>query len=210
MIRIAIADDHAMVRTGLRQFLGDHDDLQVVAECASGRELLDVVRNEAADVVLLDVAMPGQSGVDVLLAVKARAPSLPVLMFSGYPEAQYATTLLRQGAAGYLNKDCDPEDIVRAIRQVVGGRRYITAGVAEQMAASLAGEGGPAPHERLSARELQVFMHLARGDTVGQLAQTLSLSAKTVSTYRTRVLEKLGLASNSDLTYYAMKNGLLD
>lgn len=210
MIRIAIADDHAIVRAGLRQFLGDHDDLRVVAECATGRELLDVVRAESADVVLLDIAMPDQSGVDILLAVKARAPALPVLMLSGYPEAHYATALLRQGAAGYLNKDCDPDEIVRAIRQVITGRRYITAGVAEQLAAGLAGDGEQAPHEQLSARELQVFMHLARGDSVGQLAQSLSLSAKTVSTYRTRVLEKLGLASNSDLTYYAMKNGLLD
>jgi len=210
MIRVAIADDHAIVRAGLRQFLGDHDDLQIVAECATGQAVLDVVRAEAADVILLDIAMPDQSGIDILLAIKARAPALPVLMLSGYPEAHYATTLLRQGAAGYLNKDCDPDDIVRAIRQVAAGRRYITAGVAEQMAAGLAGETGQAPHEQLSARELQVFMHLARGDTVGQVAQSLSLSVKTVSTYRTRVLDKLGLVSNSDLTYYAMKNGLLD
>lgn len=208
MIRIAIADDHAVVRAGLRQFLSEHEDLHVVAECADGRALMDVVRAEGADVVLLDIAMPGQSGVDLLLAIKARAPSLPVLMLSSYPEEHYATTLLRQGAAGYLGKDTDPEEIVRAIRQVAGGRRYITPVVAEQLAAGLGADDRPA-HEKLSERELQVFLHLARGETVGQLAESLSLSVKTVSTYRSRVLEKMGLASNSELTYYALKHGLL-
>jgi DNA-binding NarL/FixJ family response regulator len=208
MIRIAIADDHAVVRAGLRQFLSEHEDLNVVAECADGRALMDVVRAEGLDVVLLDIAMPGQSGVDLLLAIKARAPTLPVLMLSSYPEEHYATTLLRQGAAGYLGKDTDPEEIVRAIRLAAGGRRYVTPAVAEQLAAGLGADDRP-PHEKLSERELQVFLHLARGDTVGQLAQSLSLSVKTVSTYRSRVLEKMGLASNSELTYYALKHGLL-
>lgn len=208
MIRVAIADDHAVVRAGLRQFLSEHEDLSVVADCADGRALMDVVRAEGADVVLLDIAMPGQSGVDLLLAIKARAPALPVLMLSSYPEEHYATTLLRQGAAGYLGKDTDPEEIVRAIRLVAGGRRYITPAVAEQLAAGLGADDRPA-HEKLSERELQVFLHLARGETVGQLAESLSLSVKTVSTYRSRVLEKMGLASNSELTYYALKHGLL-
>ncbi|MBX3637875.1 MAG: response regulator transcription factor [Rubrivivax sp.] len=208
MIRVAIADDHAVVRAGLRQFLSEHEDLSVVADCADGRALMDVVRADGADVVLLDIAMPGQSGVDLLLAIKARAPALPVLMLSSYPEEHYATTLLRQGAAGYLGKDTDPEEIVRAIRLVAGGRRYITPAVAEQLAAGLGADDRPA-HEKLSERELQVFLHLARGETVGQLAESLSLSVKTVSTYRSRVLEKMGLASNSELTYYALKHGLL-
>lgn len=208
MIRIAIADDHAVVRAGLRQFLSEHEDLHVVAECADGRALMEVVRAEGADAVLLDIAMPGQSGVDLLLAIKARAPALPVLMLSSYPEEHYATTLLRQGAAGYLGKDTDPEEIVRAIRLVAAGRRYITPVVAEQLAAGLGADERPA-HEKLSERELQVFLHLARGETVGQLAESLSLSVKTVSTYRSRVLEKMGLASNSELTYYALKHGLM-
>ncbi|MDO9092235.1 MAG: response regulator transcription factor [Rubrivivax sp.] len=209
MIRVVIADDHALVRAGLRQFLADHDDLSVVAECANGRELMDVVRAENVDVVLLDIAMPDQTGVDLLLAIKARAPALPVLMLSSYPEEHYATTLLRQGAAGYVGKDTDPDEIVRAIRTAAAGRRYITPAVAEQLTAGLGSSNDKAPHEKLSDRELQVFLHLARGETVGQLAESLSLSVKTVSTYRTRVLEKMGLGSNSDLTYYAMKNGLL-
>ena len=210
MIRIAIVDDHALVRAGLRQFLGEQVDFRIVAECASAREVMDVVRQELADVILLDISMPGQSGVDALQAIKARAPDLAVLILSSFPEEHYATTLLRQGASGYLAKDCEPEEIVKAIRTVALGRRYITSGVAERLAADLAGPGGQkAPHELLSEREFQVFLRLAQGETIGHLAESLSLSVKTVSTYRTRVMEKMGLASNSDLTYYALKNGLI-
>ncbi len=209
MIRVAIVDDHAIVRAGLRQFLTEQVDLRVVAECANGREALDVVREQAADVVLLDISMPGQNGVDTLLAIKARAPELPVLILSSFPEEHYATTLLRQGASGYLNKECDPQDIVKAIRTVALGRRYITPGVAERLAAGLASGSEKALHEQLSEREFQVFLRLAQGETIGQLAISMSLSAKTVSTYRTRVMDKMGLSSNSDLTYYAIKNGLI-
>jgi two-component system invasion response regulator UvrY len=209
MIRIAIADDHALVRAGLRQFLADQIDMAVVAEAGTGREALDIVRAGQIDVLLLDIAMPDQSGVDALAAIRARAPDLPVLMLSGFAEAHYATALLRQGASGYLNKDCDPEDIVRAIRTVARGRKYITTGVAELLADAL-GRGEDKPlHELLSERELQVFLRLAAGETIGHLADSLCLSVKTVSTYRTRVMEKMHLASNSDLTYYAIKNGLI-
>jgi DNA-binding NarL/FixJ family response regulator len=209
MIRIAIVDDHAMVRAGLRQFFSDQIDFQVVAEAANGREALDIVRKGEVDVILLDISMPGQGGVDTLAAIRARAPDLPVLILSGFPEEHYATTLLRQGASGYLNKDCDPEEIVRAIRTVFRGRKYITAGVAERLADSLTGGGDKAPHETLSERELQVFLRLAKGETIGHMAESMSLSVKTVSTYRTRVMEKMQLESNSDLTYYALKNGLI-
>ena len=209
MIRIAIVDDHAMVRVGLRQFFADRPDFTVVAEAANGREALDIVRKGEVDVVLMDVAMPDQSGVDALAAIRARAPDLPVLILSGYPEEHYATTLLRQGASGYLNKDCDPEEIVQAIRTVCRGRKYITAGVAERLAEGLGGGGEKLPHEELSERELQVFLRLAKGETVGHMAESMSLSVKTISTYRTRVMEKMRLSSNSDLTYYALKNGLI-
>lgn len=208
MIRIAIVDDHAMVRAGLRQFFCDQPDFAVVAEAASGREAVDIVRKAEVDVILLDIAMPDQSGVDTLAAIKARAPDLPVLILSGFAESHYATTLLRLGASGYLNKHCDPEEIVRAIRTVCRGRRYISTAVAEQLADTLGGGDQP-PHEALSERELQVFLRLARGETIGQMAQSMSLSVKTVSTYRSRVMEKMKLASNSDLTYYALKAGLI-
>jgi two-component system, NarL family, invasion response regulator UvrY len=210
MIRIAIVDDHAMVRAGLRQFFAEQIDFQVVAEATSGREAVDIVRKGGVDVIVMDISMPDQSGVDALVAIKARAPELPVLILSGFPEAHYATTLLRQGASGYLNKDCDPEEIVNAIRTVCRGRRYISAAVAEQLADNLGGESGLKPlHELLSKRELQVFLRLAKGEAVGHMAVSLSLSVKTVSTHRARVMEKMGLASNSDLTYYALKNGLI-
>jgi two-component system, NarL family, invasion response regulator UvrY len=209
MIRIAIVDDHAMVRAGLRQFFADQPDFTVVAEAASGREAVDIVRKGEVDVIVMDIAMPDQSGVDALAAIRARAPNLPVLILSGYPEEHYATTLLRQGASGYLNKDCDPEEIVKAIRTVHRGRKYITAGVAERLADGLTGDADRLPHEELSERELQVFLRLAKGETVGHMAESMSLSVKTISTYRTRVMEKMRLASNSDLTYYALKNGLI-
>lgn len=209
MIRVAIVDDHAIVRTGLRQFFSEQVDLRVVGEAASAREALDLLRQEPIDVLVMDLNMPGQSGVDALAAIKARAPELPVLILSGYSETQYATMLMRQGASGYLNKECDPEEIVKAIRTLALGKRYITAGVAELLADTLNPGAQKLPHELLSERELQVFLHLARGETIGHLAETLSLSVKTVSTYRTRVLEKMKLSSNSDLTYYALKNGLI-
>jgi DNA-binding NarL/FixJ family response regulator len=209
MIRIAIVDDHPMVRAGLRQFFSDQPDFSVVGEAANGREALDIVRRGELDVILMDIAMPDHGGVDALAAIKARAPDLPVLILSGFPEAHYATTLLRQGASGYLNKDCDPEEIVKAIRTVCRGRKYITAGVAEQLAEGLGCSDDKPLHEHLSERELQVFLRLAAGETIGHLAESLSLSVKTVSTYRSRVMEKMQLASNSDLTYYALKNGLI-
>lgn len=209
MIRIAIVDDHAMVRAGLRGFLADQEDFAVVAEADSGRGAVDIVRDSEVDVIVLDISMPDQSGVDALAAIRARAPDLPVLILSGLPEQHYATALLRLGANGYLNKNCDPQEMVLAIRTVCRGRRYISAGVAELLADGLCHSGDQPPHERLSQRELQVFMHLAQGDTVGRMAQDLSLSVKTISTYRTRVMEKLGLDSNGDLTYYALKAGLI-
>lgn len=210
MIRVAIVDDHAIVRAGLRQFLVDHDDLSVVAEAADGREALDVVRGGGLDVVVMDISMGEHGGVDALVAIKAREPQLPVLILSAFPETHYATAMLQHGASGYLNKDCDPERIVDAIRLVSQGRKYISAEVAERLADAMAGAGlEKALHELLSHRELQVFLRLAGGEAVGNIANHMSLSIKTVSTYRSRIMEKLRLTSNSDLTYYALKNGLI-
>ena len=210
MIRVAIVDDHALVRAGLQHLLADEADINVVALAATGREAIDIARQELADVILLDISLPDQNGIDTLAAIKARAPSLAVLMVSGFPEQHYATTLIRQGAAGYLAKDCDPTDIVEAIRTVAGGRRYISRAVAQELADGLTAGTSSAPdHAQLSEREFQVFLHLAKGQSVAQIAQSICLSAKTISTYRARVMEKMGLESNSDLTYYALKNGLI-
>jgi len=209
MIRVGIVDDHAIVRSGLKQFIGDQVDLRVTGEASDGAGALQLARGGEVDVLVMDIAMPDQSGVEALAAIKARFPELPVLILSGYPEAHYATTLLRQGASGYLNKECDPEEIARAIRTVARGRRYITPLVAELLADQMSGPGDRAAHEALSERELQVFLRLARGETVGDIAESMKLSVKTVSTYRSRVLDKLKLHTNSDLTYYALKNGLI-
>ena len=210
MIQIAIVDDHAIVRTGLRQFLGEQVDLRVTGEAANGREALELVRQVPVDVLLMDLSMPGQGGVEALQAIKARHPDLPVLILSGFPASQYAPALLSQGASGYLNKECDPQEIVDAIRVVARGRRYLGPEVAELLAGRALGDAGQPPHEALSERELQVFLRLARGETVGGIAESMYLSVKTVSTYRARVLTKLGLGGNSELTYYAVRNGLID
>jgi len=209
MIRIGIVDDHTIVRSGLRQFLAEEVDFRVTAEAANGREALDIVRAGEVDVLVMDLSMPEQGGVDALAAIKARQPDLPVLILSGFPEAHYATTLLRQGAAGYLNKECDPEEIATAIRTIARGRRYITPAVAELLAEGVSGVAERPAHEALSDRELQVFLRLARGETVGHIAEQMFLSVKTVSTYRSRILQKMKLQSNSDITYYALKNGLI-
>ena len=208
MIRVAIVDDHAIVRAGLRQFLSEQPDLCVTAEAADGRAALELVRQGDIDVLVMDLSMPEQGGVDALVAIRARAPELPVLILSGFPEAHYATTMLRQGASGYLNKECDPDEIVEAIRTVHQGRRYVSRTAAELLAEGLLATERP-PHEQLSEREFQVFLKLAKGETAGDIAKSLSLSVKTVSTYRSRVLEKMRLGSNSELTYYALKNGLI-
>jgi len=210
MIRIGIVDDHAIVRSGLRNFFGDHVDLRVVGEAANGREAIDLVRTTEMDVLLMDLAMPGQSGLDALAMIRAKAPDVGILILSGYPEEHYAMNLIRQGASGYLNKECDPAEIVEAVRTIALGKRYITRTVADLLAQQLGRKDDVALHEQLSEREFQVFLKLARGETAGDVAKSLSLSVKTVSTYRTRLMEKMGLTSNSDLTYYALKNRLID
>ena len=210
MIKVGIVDDHAIVRAGLKQFFAEQVDLRVIGEAASGREAIDLVRNEPMDVLVMDLSMPGQSGMDALGMIRAKAPDVGVLILSGYPEEHYATNLIRQGASGFLNKECDPEEIVKAIRTIAMGKRYISASVAELLAQQLGKGEDVLPHEQLSEREFQVFLKLARGETAGDVAKSLSLSVKTVSTYRTRLMEKMGLGSNSDLTYYALKNRLID
>ena len=210
MIRVAICDDHQIVRAGFKQIFSSSGEFEVVAEGATGREALDIARREICDVLLLDIAMPDQSGIDILRTIRQGQPNLPVLILSGYPAQQYALNLFKMGANGYLNKECEPMEIVNAIRTIALGRRYISPAVAELLAQQLNRKEGGAPHEQLSEREFQVFLKLAKGETAGDIAKALSLSVKTVSTYRTRLMEKMNLSSNSDLTYYALKNKLID
>jgi DNA-binding NarL/FixJ family response regulator len=209
-VRVGIADDHPITRTALRCYLEEQEGIRVVAEACSGREAIDLVRTQPLDVLLLDLDMPGQSGIDALTMIRAKAEHVAVLILSGYPEHQYAVPLIRNGASGYLNKACEPAEIVSAIRRVSQGARYITPVVAELLATQVITPSPGGLHEQLSARELQVFLKLAQGCSAGQVAAELSLSAKTVSTYRARLMRKLEARSNSDLTYYALKHRLLD
>lgn len=210
MIRILIADDHAIVRAGLRQFIADQIDMEVTGEAATGDEAIALVRSEEFDIVLLDISMPDKNGIDTLRAIKQIRPELPVLILSGHAEEQYAVNLLRAGASGYVNKEAASTQLVGAARTVVQGRKYVSPTLAQVLAEGVAGGTDEPLHAQLSQREFQIFRKLAGGQAVSQIADELHLSVKTVSTYRTRVLEKMGMRSNADLTYYAVKNGLIN
>jgi two-component system invasion response regulator UvrY len=210
MIRILIADDHAIVRAGLRQFIADQVDMEVTAEAASGSETVSAVRAADFDVVLLDISMPDKNGIDTLKTLRHVKPELPVLMLSAYAEDQYAVNLLRAGASGYLNKEAASTQLVGAIRTVVQGRKYVSPSLAQILADGVSGDAEKPLHAELSQREFQIFCKLAAGAAVSKIADELNLSVKTVSTYRTRILEKMAMKSNADLTYYAIKNGLIE
>jgi len=210
MIRILIADDHAIVRAGLKQFIADQADMEVSAEASSGSEAIAAVRARDFDVVLLDISMPDKNGIDTLKTLKHVKPELPILMLSAYAEDQYAVNLLRAGAAGYLNKEAASTQLVGAIRTVVHGRKYVSPSLAQILADGVSGDADRPLHAELSQREFQIFCKLAAGAAVSIIADELNLSVKTVSTYRTRILEKMAMKSNADLTYYAIKNGLIE
>lgn len=211
MWRVLIADDHAVVRAGYKQFLEEDPSITEVGEAASGDETLDALRHGQWDLLLMDIHMPDRSGLDILKHVTNGYPDLQVLIISGLPEEQYARNVLRAGARGYLSKDGSPDELLRAVRLVLNGRRYISAALAESMAADLnnsSDQNGPL-HTALSSREFQIFCKLAAGMAVNAIAKELSLSVKTVTTYRGRVLEKMGFKSNADITTYALRNGLI-
>jgi DNA-binding NarL/FixJ family response regulator len=208
MIRILIADDHAVVRRGLRDIITGESDLALAGEAATAHELMALARREEWDLAVLDVNLPDGNGLDLLKQLKAFFPDRPVLIMSMHPEDQYAVRMLKAGAAGYLTKESAPDDLLTAIRKVIRGGRYVSAGLAEQLATSL-GDPATAPHERLSDREFEVLRLIASGRTVGEIATQLSLSVKTVSTYRSRILEKTGMKHNAELTRYALENKLL-
>ena len=209
MSRILIADDHAVVRAGIRQFLEAEPSIREIGEAASGADTLDQLRAREWDLVLLDIFMPDQSGLDILQKIQAGFPKVRVLVLSGLPEKQYAMSVLRAGASGYLPKDSAPELLIRAVNVVLAGRRYVSSEVAELLVAGIDKNPGSPQHERLSTRELQVLCKLAAGRAVSAIASELQLSVKTVSTYRSRVLEKMGLKTKADLTSYALRHGLI-
>lgn len=209
MLKILIADDHAIVREGLKQILTDVPDMVVAGEAASGNQVLEMVRKETWDLILLDITMPGLNGLDTLKQLKKEKPDLPVLMLSMYPEEQYAIRTIKAGVSGYLTKESAPKELITAIRKVAQGGKYISASLSEKLATYLETDADKPLHERLSDREYQVVLMIAAGKTVGQIADDLALSVKTISTNRTRALRKMGMNNNAELTYYAMKNGLV-
>lgn len=209
-IRVCLADDHPIVLSATQAYLALHDDIRVVGACRSGRSALGVLQEQPVDVLLLDLMMPAGGGLEVLRSLKARWPECGVLIFSGQPADVYALNTLRAGASGYLSKGADPEQIVQAVRLAAGGRRYISPEVANLMAACLERPNrSTARHEDLSQRELQVFLRLAEGRSTQEVSQLLCITAKAVSTYRRRLLDKLQLHSNAALTRYAMQHQLL-
>ena len=210
MIKILIADDHAIVREGLKQILSESPDLIVVAEASSGQEVLEKISKSDLDLVVLDIAMPGRGGLDILKEIKTQKPRLPVLMLSMYPEEQYAIRVLKSGASGYLTKESAPSELVMAIRQISQGKKYISPSLAEKLAIDLEINPDKMPHEILSDREYQVMCMIASGKTLKEIADGLSLSIKTISTYRSRILEKMNMKTNAELTHYAIKNNLVD
>jgi DNA-binding NarL/FixJ family response regulator len=209
-IRILIVDDHAILRAGVREMLSDEDDLQVVAEAGSAEEALQTLRNTAVDVVVLDITLPGQSGIDLLKQLRRDRPELAILVLSMHPERSFAVRLMRAGANGYVPKMIVPEELVKAVRAVGMGRRYITPIVAELLASDCAADEEGPLHNRLSERELQVFTRIARGISPAVMANELGLSVKTVSTYRARILEKMAMRSNAEIAAYAVRNQLVD
>lgn len=207
--RVAIVDDHQLVRIGLKQIIEGQPDFAWAGEARNGREALALLRTEPCDVLLLDLSLPDMSGLDVLRQIKAHHESVATLVLSAYPENQYGLNVLRAGASGFVSKTADDGELCRAIRAAVRGGRYVSPELAEMLVSGMQGSPGEPRHSALSEREFQIFCKLAEGKSVSEIAAKLFLSVKTVSTYRTRILEKMGMKTNADITYYAIKNNLL-
>lgn len=210
-IRVLIADDHAIVRQGFKQIFSETEDLVVAGEADDGAEALQLARQQEWDVFLLDVTMPNRNGIDTLKQLKKEFPKLPVLILSMHPEEQYAVRAIKSGASGYLTKQSAPEQLVTAIRQVARGKKYVSPAVAEQLANALvAGDGERPPHELLTDREYQVFRLISAGKPLTQIAEELNLAVATISTFRTRIIEKTGLKSNAEMIRYGIEHGLVE
>lgn len=210
MITVLVADDHAVVRRGLRQILSETSDIEVSAEAATGAEVLERVRTQRFHVVMLDVNLGGTNGLELLVDIHRERPELPVLVLTVYSEEQYAVRALRAGAAGFLTKESAPDRLVDAVRKIATGGRYVSVELAERLADWVANGRDKMPHEALSDREFQVLRMLASGKTVSQVAEELSLSVKTISTHRMRILKKMAMKNNAELTHYAVRNGLVE
>ncbi|MEE9190374.1 MAG: response regulator transcription factor [Candidatus Neomarinimicrobiota bacterium] len=210
MINVILADDHPIFRKGLSEILQEAGDIQISGEAANAREIFTMLDTVDCNILILDIKMPGQSGLDILKQLNKTHPNLKILVLSMHPEEQYAIRVLRAGASGYLNKETVPEDIVRAVRRINSGRKFITESIADQLARSLGKDFKKRRFETLSDREYELMCMIATGKTLTTIANDLSLSIKTVSTYRTRLLQKMKMKSNAELTHYAISNNLVD
>ncbi len=208
MIRVITVDDHPVVRRGLTQIIAAEQDMQVVGEAENAREALRVIRQTACDAVVLDITLPDTSGLDVLSQLKSERPTLPVLIMSIHEEEQYALRVLISGASGYLMKNSIPEDLIKAIRKITSGGKYISPSLAERLVSGLA-SSGESPHEKLSDREFQIMCLIASGKSLKEIGEALCISGKTVSSYRARILEKMNMSTNADLTRYVLENHLV-
>jgi two-component system, NarL family, invasion response regulator UvrY len=209
VIKVMVADDHAVVRRGLRQILAETTDILVQGEAAAAPDVLTLVREQRWDVVILDIGLPGGNGIDLIGQIRRERAEARVLILTVHSEEQYAVRAIRAGAAGFLTKESAPEKLIDAVRKIASGGRFLSPELAETLASLVAGEATGQPHDRLSDREFEVLKMLASGQTVSQVAQRLSLSVKTISTHRTRILKKMNMRSNAELTHYALKNGLV-
>ncbi len=209
MLRALIADDHAIVRRGLKEILAEEFDVAGFGEASTASQVLELIHKQNWDILVLDITMPGRSGLEVLKEVKHEHPQLPVLVLSMHPEDQFAIRTLKAGAAGYMTKENAPDELIKAIRKVLSGGKYVSPSLAEKLAAELATDGEKPPHEILSDREYQVMQMIASGKTVRVIAHELSLSVKTVSTYRARILEKMKMKNNAELIHYVLSNHLV-
>jgi DNA-binding NarL/FixJ family response regulator len=210
MIRLLIADDHTIFREGLKHILEEHPDIVVADEAGNGQEVLDKVWKSEYDIVLLDIGMPGMPTLEVLKQIKNERPRLPILVLSMYPEDQYAVRFIKAGASGYLTKESAPDELITAIRKITAGRKYITSSVAEKLADEVEPDTEKPAYHNLSDREFEVFRLIASGKTVTEIADALFLSVKTISTYRTRILEKMKMKTNAELMHYALKHKMLE
>jgi two-component system invasion response regulator UvrY len=210
VIRILIADDHAILRRGLKEILVGELDSAIWGEAENGQQVLDQVQGQDWDLLILDITMPGRSGLEVLRNLNTLRPRLPVLVLSMHPEDQYGKRVLKAGASGYMNKESAPEELIKAVRKLLGGGRYVSPALAETLASDLSHDAGRPAHESLSNREFEVLRNIASGKTVTQIAQALQLSVPTVSTYRARILEKMNLSTTAELMHYALRNHLVE